>query len=181
MIPNSLLSKWIRDEEERIRFLEKSVLEEEERRSRDHVVMRQQSASTDCAILLRGYLSLESQSSEHRNELSIAKTRLNTRNHIEANYHVLDEVDAQIKMAHTRLSEVQDRRLELETAVKHSIQQEIVRWDEERRWMLRQLTTIDVATAKCEEPKAKVDVDMVALSARTNAALARARKVLNSV
>lgn len=197
MIPNSLLRKWICDETETIMFLERKFLEGEESRSRFQSYQEMASIVKDCHAVLSGKIGRTRLIEKNIAEKALSEKRLNERHFLSTHREELKQVEERIQEAHRRLTAAQERRANLKAATAESMAHEKARWEEERRWMLRQLqgvsskealsppdTTTGAPTGEGEggvdsqKKQNTVDLAPDVFTARTNAALARARQVL---
>jgi hypothetical protein len=212
MIPNSLLRKWVSDESDTITYLERKFLEGEESRRRYQLYCDQEATVESCLTILRGKCTRTQLVERHLLEKEVTERRLNERHFLGVHREELKQFEGKIQEAHRRLTVAQERRSRLKAATGESIAHEKARWEDERRWMLRQLQAIthpmlstmttsddNNANATPQQPQHQAtkelrdttnadrhnvgDVSALTsdgLSARTNAALARARQVLAS-
>lgn len=211
MIPNSLLRKWISDESDTITFLERKFLEGEENRRRYQLFQDQEATMENCLTILRGKRTRTQLVERHLLEKEVTERRLNERHFLGVHREELKQFEGRIQEAHRRLTAAQERRTRLKAATGESIVHEKTRWEDERRWMLRQLqaitnpilstmtssedntqhqqqqqsqpTTTTGETSQPNHPQNNAEGSALisdGLSARTNAALARARQVLAS-
>ena len=142
VVPNSMLLRWIEEEELRKQQLERRCLALHEMRHRDGLELRETLQRTEFDLLLRSFLQMSVSVSAYQLELDAAERSWLQRSDIPTVTSAARSKEVQLVAAHTELTEMDAAHAQSMEILHAKIKEEQGRWDVERRWMERQLASL---------------------------------------
>lgn len=142
VVPNTMLLRWIEEEESRKQQLERRCVTLNEMRTRESCILRETLQRAEFSLLLHSFLQMSSTVSAYQAELDATERSWIQRSEIPNITAASRKSEELLVEAHARLTDMDTAHQQRMTTVKEAIAEEQARWNLERRWMERQLESL---------------------------------------